>query len=402
MTTAARNDHPGPAAHAAAGSTTYAISEDPRDPDADAAHLLEAAGQHQHTTCGQARKATWNLSALAPLLSACFNHTADPAAPRRGIDAQAYEEALVRYFTETAGARPQDTVGHLTASATDGVLWGLATARQRLPRAWAYASDQAHPHVATAASLLSLPLVTVPSTPDGRMDPQALEHLVRARRRRHNGRSHGAIVVATTGTPFRGAYDDLAALREAAEAAGEIHVHGDAALGGLTAAYAPSRPRWQFEHGADSLSLTGHTLVGSPLPCGAALARTEFAPAGSARGRDLHLNSGSGLAAVLLWARLRQLGHQGVRELVQHALEIAQYLTEELTPLRARPTRGLDAFTVVVRRPPPHLVSKYHLICHGDYARILATPEMTRAAVNAFCAEYRPANPLPAARTRRP
>lgn len=202
----------------------------------------------------------------------------------------------------------------------------------------------------------------------------------------------GAIVLATIGTTMRGAYDDVTLLRDAAAMFGDVYVHADAALGGFIAAHAPSLPRWSFRHGADSVSISGHKMIGMPVPCGVVLARRHLVPDVSSaeyvQATDRTLGcSRSGLAAVLMWSALRRLGYTGMRTRVLGCLDVARYAADRLAEAGTRPSRPTDSVVVCFDRPTPEIVDRWHLACEGDRAHIVTVAHVDRAAVDELCAD---------------
>ena len=96
----------------------------------------------------------------------------------------------------------------------------------------------------------------------------------------------------------------------------------DAAGGGLVAAHTRPEPNWSFAHDADSLNVSGHPVLGVPVPAaGVSLVRRALLPE-AAGGECIAATdrtpacSCSDLACLLLWARLRSLGRAGVAALV--------------------------------------------------------------------------------------
>ena len=126
-----------------------------------------------------------------------------------------------------------------------------------------YAWDS-HYSLPKIARLLRMDYIAVQVGDDGSMD------LADLRRHHSSGKGRPAVVVATIGTTTGGAKDDLAGIREALADAetDQVHVHSDAAFGGLIAALAPDPRPWAFESGADTLALSGHKMIGAPFPCG--------------------------------------------------------------------------------------------------------------------------------------
>ncbi|AEW99844.1 pyridoxal-dependent decarboxylase [Streptantibioticus cattleyicolor] len=337
----------------------------------------------------------WDASAAHSLLSMLINNAGDPSEhDDSGNDVKSFERAVLSWFTGIAGG-DRDTYGYVTASGSEGILFGLFVARHRFPRAPVYLSADAHYSVRKAATILRMETVTVPCRDDGTMDPSALARLCRRHRDARGGRpGDGAVVVATIGTVMRGAVDDLPALREAALAAGGVHLHADAALGGLVAAFCHPEPAWNLAHGADSVSVSGHKLLGCPVPCGVVLTPRRYlppAPTGQYLGAPDHTLgcSRSGLAAALLWCRLREAGTRGVRETVHRCRRTAAYATEALAAAGAHPERFPGALTVTFDRPGPRTCATWHLATQGDRAHLVAMPHVTPQAVDALCADLR-------------
>ncbi|WP_330342648.1 pyridoxal-dependent decarboxylase [Streptomyces sp. NBC_00557] len=318
---------------------------------------------------------------LAPLLAAFTHHRTDPYSPTPvGVATRAYEEAVVEYFAAVAGVSAADVQGHVTSSPYEALVHGLATARRRLPAAPVYVGEQAHAGVRRACELLGLNRVSVRSRSDGTMDPGDLRLQTRLRR------GVGAVVIATCGTRLHGAVDDVAELRTAAAESGRVHVHVDAAEGGLVAAHSDEVPPWSLAHGAHSITLSGHGLLGLPVPAGISLVRRAHASAAGARiavcDPPVAGVGGGGLAALLLWTRLRSLGRAGVAAMIGRCQDLAVHAVHRLEHAGARPERVPGSLTVTFDRPPAWVVDKWQLAHAGDRARIVAMGPVTYTAVN--------------------
>jgi len=367
-----------------------AIGVQPSDPAADARRLLALAD----TVYGRARPMPGgpgardcSMDELVPLLGAFLNSAGVPEPGGSCGVGEPYGRAVLEYFTAATGAAAADTDGYVTSSSGEAVLQALYTARRALPKACVYASDQAHPRIERACDLLRMELVTVKSLPEGTMDAEDLriQVLVRRRTRFGSGREPGVIVAATCGTALRGAVDDIVALRAAA--AGPVYLHVDAASAGLVAAHGEPAPRWSFAHGADSLTIGGHQVLGLPVPAGIVLARRALPPgmpgAGgpAATGRALACPRSS-LAALLLWVRLRSLGWSGVTALIRRCQDTAAYAVDRLEQAGADPGRFPGSLTVTFNRPPDHVVAKWRLACAGSVARLVTAGPVTRQVVD--------------------
>ncbi|MGX1886806.1 pyridoxal-dependent decarboxylase [Streptomyces sp. NPDC055287] len=382
---------PAPIPHEAA----LAIGAQPSDPAADTDHLLKLAHtlrEEEQRVLGFPGNLDFRLEDLAPLLGVFFNNVGDPDSPdASNVGAKAYERAVLEYFATVAGATVDDVYGYVASSSSEAILHALAAARRVLPSACVYASDQAHYSIKRACDLLRMELVSVGSLPEGTMDAEDLriQSFIRRRIRPVFGRGPGAIVVATCGTTMRGAVDDIVALRTAA---GAVYLHVDAAGGGLVAAHSDPVPNWSFAHGADSVNISGHKVLGLPVPAGISLVRRDLLPAQdggeyvAATDRTVAC-SRSGLTALLLWARLRALGHTGMAALIKRCQDTADYAHERLEQAGAHPGLFPGSLTVTFDRPPPWVVDKWHLACTGPLAHIVTVGHVTRAAVDEFVAD---------------
>ncbi|WP_176960180.1 histidine decarboxylase [Lentzea jiangxiensis] len=312
--------------------------------------------------------------------------------PSRGyharLDLQPFEREVVRFLAGVAGADSSRTYGYVTSGGSENNLFGIHVGRERLPDAPLYYSTTAHYTVERTARLLRMEPVPVASTRDGSIDLAAL----RAACERRPGR--GAVVVATVGTTVAGGIDSLPGVLRAVEPAGEHHLHVDAALGGLVAAFAPNPPGWGFDAGADSVAISGHKLIGTPVPCGVVLARAELVgtPAEveylSAEDSTLAC-SRSALAPALLWYALRRLGHRGLAARVHRCLDTAAYAVDRLEAAGFRPWRNPASVNVVFERPAEHLCRRWRLSTSGPVAQVIAMPHVTRAMIDGLVADLR-------------
>lgn len=365
-----------------------AIADQPSDPAADTAHLHELIGsvsQADRRFLGFPDQLGLVVRELAPLLALFADHRLDPySRDTVGIATQAYEEAVLEYFAALAGASAADAHGYVASSPHEALLHGLAMACRRLPTASVYVGDQAHYSVTRACELLGLNRVSVQSLPDGTMDPEDLRRQTRMRR------GAGAVVVATCGTPLRGAVDNVAELRAAAAESGRVHVHVDATAGGLAAAHSDQVPPWSLAHGAHSITLSGHGLLGLPVPAGISLMRRVQIPA-TAAGITVPdrtvVGVRGGLPALLLWTRLRSLGRAGVAAMVARCQDVAAYAVDRFECAGARPERFPGSLTVTFQRPPAWVVDKWRLTHAGDLAQIVTTGPINYTAVNELAIE---------------
>lgn len=204
-------------------------------------------------------------------------------------------------------------------------------------------STEQHATVPRAARLLGMGTAcidTLPCDDEGRLRADALESALKARA------GKPTIVVLQAGDLNRGAFDDFRALIPLAHAHG-AWAHVDGAMG-LWCAASPKH-RWLLEGvaDADSWSTDGHKWLNVPYDCGYAFVRDAEAHYASQSVHSSYLVQGAGARDQVDWtpefsrrargfatyAALRQLGREGVAELVDRCCAITKELVTRMGAL---------------------------------------------------------------------
>ncbi|MEU4770176.1 histidine decarboxylase [Actinosynnema sp. NPDC023794] len=327
---------------------------------------------------------------LADFLRLHANNVGNPRAESDyRIDTKPFEVAVLDFFTDLAGGDPESIFGYLTSGGTESNIFGVYVARERYPDAVLYASEEAHYSLPKIGRLLRMPYVAVPTTPTGTMDTTALARELA----RNPGRA--AVVTVTIGTTGRGAVDDLPAVRRTLLDAGveRFRVHADAAFGGLLARFGPDEVPWGLSAGADSVAISGHKVIGSPIPCGVVLAQADdveqIRAEGVAVGSDDDTITGSrdALSPLVLWYQLRELGTDGLTERVRRCYETTDYAYRRLAELGRDPERAAHSTVVLFDAPPEPLCRRWHMVSDGTRAQLVVMPHVTTGHIDRFCEE---------------
>ncbi len=318
-----------------------------------------------------------------------LNNVGDPAIDGRGPNhTKSMEREVVNFVADLLAAPADDRWGYVTSGASEGNLHSLYLARRANPGGVVYASQAAHYSVAKAADLLAMPLVTVRCDQFGEMDYDDLRAQV------HSRRSQPAIVVATIGTTMTEAVDDIRRIGVVLDelAVPARFIHADAALAGLPLALLDN---FGFASGADSMIVSGHKFIGSPMPCGVVVVRahhlTESPSAVPYTGSTDTTISGSrsGHAPLLLWYALRHYGVEGLRTRAERSRRLAAYTKKQLDDLGWRSFRHPHAFTVVLRTPPPGVLDRWVLATEDGWSHIVCVPGVRREQIDGFIADLK-------------
>ncbi len=203
-----------------------------------------------------------------------FNNVGNPFAESSiPYNTHDLEKEIIKRFGKQYGFLPNDTWGFISHSGTDSNMHGMYIGRTILkgvtdlvPKC--YFTKEAHYSIQILTDLLGMEAVFVNTLPDASMDIEDL------RQRMQENRNYPALIVASIGTTFKGAIDNVDAIRELMVNQ-DSYLHLDAALFG---GYLPhtlgakevshtlngknSRSRY------DSIAVSCHKFFGFPSPAG--------------------------------------------------------------------------------------------------------------------------------------
>ena len=324
------------------------------------------------------------LAALGDMAAAFMNQS--PDAWKAGPAATEVEAGLIRAFARMAGLGGR-AFGAVTSGGGAANLLALKLARDRAlgvatrgrgvggreaRRLRVYASDQAHFSIPRALDVLGIgsdALVSLPTGPDRRLDPKALDAVLGRDRRRG---LRPMAIVATAGTTSTGTIDPLDALARVARRH-RVPLHVDAAYGGALLVSGRHRHRLAGIERADTVSIDPHKWLFQPFSLALLLVRDRARLAASCaiepeylrkdleeeRDRlDLYQHSLEGsrpFRALKLDLTLQALGVAGLGRLVDRTVAVARHLERRVRSDPRFETCGapVDCATVVLRYLPP-------------------------------------------------
>jgi len=276
-----------------------------------------------------------------------FNATSSPAAA-------VVEEVAGGWLKEALGLPPDASVGIVTGAQAANTV-ALAAARHRVlatagwdveadgltgaPRIRVLAGEERHATIDRSLRLLGLggnAVEAVAADANGAIDPQALANALDA------DQDAPTIVCVQAGNVNTGACDDLAATADLAHTGG-AWIHVDGAFG-LWAAVSPDRRHLVdgIEH-ADSWAADGHKWLNVPYDTGFVFCADRDAHAASMAYTAAYLG-GQGAGTFVpessrrargfaTWAALRELGREGLAELVDRCCALARRFGEQLAAI---------------------------------------------------------------------
>jgi len=353
-------------------------------------HLFKRLSERTEMFLGYPVAKDFDCQGLAPFLDLPLNNIGDPFAPSTyQVDTREFEREVLEFAAGLLRAEEHNWWGYVTNGGSEGNLYGLYLARELFPKAMVYFSEATHYSVSKNLHLLGMPHIMIRAQKSGEIDYEDLRDTLRLHR------DQVPILFANIGTTMTEGKDDLARIRQIFKglAIGESYIHSDAALCGLIAPYLTPRPAFDFADGADSISISGHKFIGSPIPCGLVLAKKRhverIARSIAYIGNLDTTISGSrnGLTPLILWSAIRRLGDEGFARRVQHSLGLADYACRSLCEVGVRAWRNPHALTVVFPSPSAAIQTRWQLASADGNSHILTLPNVERSQIDQFVAD---------------
>ncbi|MDF1737873.1 MAG: histidine decarboxylase [Verrucomicrobiales bacterium] len=350
-------------------------------------HLAELRDRSIGYPCNQ----KFDYSELYPFLDLTINNVGDPfSGSNFRMNTHEIEREVLTEFARWTEIPDDDYWGYVTNGGTEGNMYGLYLAREIHPDGIVYFSEDTHYSVAKILRLQHTRSIMIRSREGGEIDYEDLEESIKIHR------EVPPIIFVNVGTTMTGAIDDLYKIREILDrlCISRYYLHVDAALSGLILPFINNPPPWNFASGADSISISGHKMLGSPLPCGVALARkthveriarlVEYVGA-----LDTTISgSRNAFTPLILWHALKQKGEIGFREIILNSLKVADYAVERLNEIGVEAWRHVNSITVVFPRPSAALLEKWILAPYGEIAHLIAMPNVTRDTIDHFVDDF--------------
>lgn len=328
-----------------------------------------------------------DYSEIVPFLQFTLINLGDPYVDSfYQIDSRRFEKEVLDFFAELHKLEKGNFGGYVTAGGTEGNLYGIYLASQKYPNGVLYAAKQAHYSLFKASRMMRLPHVMIATDDRGEMDYKDLERQLSLRR------NHPAIINLSVGTTMTGAVDNLDAILEALarQRIEDFYIHCDGALTGLMLPFIPDAPEINFSRPIDSIAISGHKFLGTPVPCGVVLSRKEYMKFAD---NDIEyigskdstlLGARCGLAPLLMWYAIRKRGKEGLQREVVECMANARYLYERLQDLGCFCWLNPYSNIVCLQRPNMDLVKKWQLAVQGDVAHIVVMQNVDRKKIDSF------------------
>lgn len=332
----------------------------------------------------------FDYTPLFPFLAFPMNNVGDPfIASRYHLNSHEFEREVVHFFAELTHADRDEIWGYVTNGGTEGNMYGIYLAREIYPEGLVYYSEATHYSVPKILRMVHARNIMIKSQSNGELDYQDLAETIRIHR------DVPPIIFANIGTTMTGAVDSLDKIQRIMRdlAISHYYIHADAALSGMILPFVEQPQPFDFAAGIDSISISGHKMVGSPVPCGVVLARKAHVQR-IARAVEYVSTfdttiSGSrnAITPLFLWYAINTKGRTGFRRMIRHCLDIADYAVASFNKVDIAAWRNPNSITVVFPRCTEDVLRKWQIALQADIAHIITMPHVQTRHIDALLAD---------------
>ncbi|VEU39709.1 unnamed protein product [Pseudo-nitzschia multistriata] len=335
----------------------------------------------------------YDHSELFEFMKYSINNLGDPyVTSNYSVHSRQFERAVIDFFARLWKADKDSYWGYVTTSGTEGNLHGILVARECHPDGILYTSNETHYSIFKAARYYRMDCRSIPTLPMGEINYDLLEKEL------SENRDKPAIINVNIGTTVKGAVDNLDRVLDILNRLEipreRFHIHCDGALFALMMPFIDDAASVSFQKPIDSIAVSGHKMLGCPMPCGVTLSRKENVKKVEDHIEYLNsvdttiMGSRNGQAALYMWYSLRKKGLEGIQKDVEHCIETAKYLRDTLSQAGVSCRLNDLSSTVVLERPvDDSFIKRWQLACEEDIAHVVVMPNVTRNKIDLFVHE---------------
>ena len=337
--------------------------------------------KNQYFNVGYPESADFDYSILEKFMKFSLNNCGDwREESNYKLNTFEFEREVMEFFSQLFKIPYQESWGYISNGGTEGNLFSCYLARELFPKGIIYYSEETHYSVDKIVRLLNIPARKICSLSNGEIDYYHLIEQIKY------DKQNNPIIFANIGTTMRGAIDNIARIQCDLALLGlerkDYYIHADAALSGMIMPFVNDPHPYSFEDGIDSISVSGHKMIGSPIPSGIVLAKRHMVDQISVEidyisSRDQTISgSRNGHNALFMWAAIKSHSFSDWKEKVELCMNMADYTIERLQRAGINAWRNKNSNTVVFPCPSESVWRKHSLAKSGNVAHIITMPHL--------------------------
>lgn len=329
----------------------------------------------------------YDYSTLFDTFKYSINNIGDPYVEHDyKLHSKEYERKVIDFYRKLYKLPARETWGYVTSGGTEGNMYGLFIGRELLRNPILYYSGDTHYSVRKLGRILNIDSEVVGTTDDGVLHYDDLKNKIKKNAKRP------VLINLNIGTTVKGGIDDIEKVVTLLESLGikKYYIHCDAALFG---GYLPMIKNPHIENiarYADSISISGHKFIGTPIPCGVILTKdrqhillSETVEYIGTTDTTI-LGSRSGHTALMLWQAISMKGVVGLTKDAKECINNAIYLKERLQDLDIGCVLNEYSNIVIFDKPKKSICQKWQLSVQGRWAHIVVMPHVRKPVIDEF------------------
>lgn len=353
--------------------------------------LYEDLKKASSSYSGYPSNLNYDYTPLLKFLSMSINNIGDPyESSNYHVNTHSFEKEVIDFFADILHTQ-SDYRGYVTNGGTEGNLYGLHLGCAHYPEGIIYYSENSHYSIEKIIRLMRVKSVKIESQYNGEIDYDDLYQQLK------KNNAHPAILLLNIGTTMKGAIDNVELVKTQLNRCNQsnYYIHCDAALHGSFLPFIPNSPSFDFSTGIDSISISGHKFMGSPIPCGIAIAKYHYVKNISAKIAYVEISdstiSGSrnGITPLFLWYTIKRFGKSGFTKLTKQCLTLTNKVTKKMQ------SKGISAWhneysnIIVFPRPNDKLIKKWQIAVYNDIAHFIVMPHHTETFFDTILSEFK-------------
>lgn len=349
--------------------------------------LISKVSERSKQFIGYPTAVDFDYSPLYPLLQYSLNNVGDPFVDSHSdMNTRKFEREVVSWYADLFNAPATNWWGYVTNGGSEGNLYALYLARELYPTGMVYYSEATHYSVQKNIHLLNMDSIVIRTNENGEMDYDDLSDMIQLHRHQP------AIILANIGTTMTEAKDDLGKIKSILKkfAIKSSYIHCDAALAGPFLAAIGKGGSFDFNAGADSIAISGHKFIGSPIPCGVVIVKknlkeriSRLVPYIGTLDTTI-TGSRNAITPVFMWYAIKKMGLDGMRKRALESIELADYTVASMRKAGFEAWKNEDAITVVFPKPSEKICHQWQLATDQSISHLICMPGVTKQHINQF------------------
>lgn len=341
--------------------------------------LYQRLQKSSETYSGYPTNLNFDYSELYRFLDLGINNIGDPLEySNYHVNTHELETEVIKFFAGLLHIN-SDYRGYVTSGGTEGNLYGLYLATSHYPDGIVYYSESSHYSIDKILRITKANSIKVPALDNGEIDYTILSEKLQ------DNKDKPAIFLLNIGTTMKGAVDNIDEIKNILNTLKitQHYFHSDAALFGSMLPFVDNPQPFDFAAGVDSIAISGHKFIGSPMPCGITIAKNKYLKNLSAKIAYVDIvdstisGSRNGLTPLFMWYAIKRLGKDGLTDMVQHCLNLTKHVVKQCNDLSIPAWSNLNSNVVVFPSPSEAITKKWQIATYDSIAHFIIMPHHT-------------------------